>query len=255
MRKLAVGALVGALVLAMATIAIADTVQTYKQSFSATKTSASTGTTFSTTSTDASNTSRNSQPKRTTEFDITFPKGTIIDNKALPQCKATEEDFTNADNPDSACPGAKIGSGDVKARLPIAGSPDLTGTVTGYNGKGKLLLWVVVQSPLGNQTLLIQGKLKSSKTKTTLNTPVPASCVPPGIPSNQCKDGDGNSQYAILTSFSLKTKKATSGKGKKKQTYMTTPAKCSGGKWTFNADITYDDNSHFTSASTTPCKK
>ena len=254
MRKYAIGALVGVLVLAVAAVAMADTTQTYKQTFSAKKPGASTGTTFSTTSTDDANTTRNKQPKRTTEFDITFPKGTIINNKALPQCKATEEDFTNADNPDAACPGAKIGSGDVKARLPFT-SDDLTGTVTAYNGKGKLLLWVVIQSPLGNQTLLIQGKLKSSKTKTTLNTTVPASCVPPGIPTNDCKDGAGTSQFAILTFFSLKTKAATSGKGKKKQTYMTTPAKCTGGKWSFNADITYDDGTHFKSASATPCKK
>jgi hypothetical protein len=251
MRKLVVGALVGALVLAVAAIAMADTVQTYTQTFSAKKPSTSTGTTFSTQSSDEANTGRNKQPKRTTEFDITFPKGTVIDSKALKQCTATEEDFTNADNPDTACPGSKIGSGKVKARLPINGTADLNGTVTGYNGKNKLLLWVVVQSPIGNQTLLIQGKLKSSKSSTTLKTPVPPSCVPPGIPSNQCKDGNGTPQYAILTSFSLKTKAVKKGT----KTYMKSPSTCSGGKWTFNADITYDDNSHFKSASTTPCKK
>jgi hypothetical protein len=250
MRKFAVGALVGVLVLAVAAVAMADTNQTYKQTFSQKKAGASTGTTFSTTSTDPQNTGRNEQPKRTTQFNITFPKGTVIDNKALPQCKATEEDFTNADNPDDACPGSKIGNGTVKARLPISGSDDLTGTVTGYNGKGKLLLWVVVQSPLGNQTLLIEGKLKSSKKATTLKTPVPPSCVPPGIPSNDCKDGAGTPQYAILTSFNLKTMAYKKGK----KTYMKTPAKCSK-TWSFAADITYDDNSHFKTTSKTPCKK
>ena len=250
MRKFIVGALAGVLVLAVAAVAMADTVQTYKQSFSAKKPGASTGTTFSTTSTDESNTSRNKQPKRTTEFDITFPKGTVINSKAMKQCSATEEDFTNADNPDDACPGSKIGTGDVKARLPINNTEDLTGTVTAYNGKGKLLLWVVVQSPLGNQTLLITGKLKSSAKSTTLKTPVPPSCVPPGIPSNDCKDGNGTPQYAILTSFNLKTKAYKKGK----KVYMKTPAKCSG-KWTFAADIAYDDGSHFKTKSTTPCKK
>jgi hypothetical protein len=251
MRKFAVGALVGVLVLAVAAVAMADTVQTYKQTFSAKKAGASTGTTFSTKSSDASNTGRNEQPKRTTEFDITFPKGTVIDNKALPQCKATEEDFTNAEDPDTACPGSYIGKGNVKARLPINNTDDLNGTVRAYNGKGKLLLWVVVQSPIGNQTLLIQGKLKSSKSATTLKTPVPPSCVPPGIPSNDCKDGNGTPQYAILTSFDLKTNAYKKGK----KTYMKTPAKCAGSSWSFAADLTYDDGSHFKTTSKTPCKK
>jgi hypothetical protein len=250
MRKLIVGAVIGVLALALTAIALADTVQNYSQTFSAKKVSTSTGTSFSTDSSDEANTGRNKQPKRTTEFDITFPKGTLVNYKTVKVCSATEEDFTNADNPDSACPGSKIGSGNVKARLPINNTADLTGTVTAYNGKGKLLLWVVVQSPIGNQTLLITGKLKSSKSSTTLKTPVPPSCVPPGIPSNDCKDGNGTPQYAILTSFTLKTKAFK----KKKLVYMATPPKCTGGKWTFSANITYDDGTAVKKSSDTPCK-
>jgi hypothetical protein len=258
MRKLIVGAVAGVLVLAMAAVAMAETVQTYKQTFSQTKAGKSTGTTFSTSSIDEANTGRNKQPKRVTQFDITFPKGTIVNYKALPVCTATEEEFVAEANPDAACPAkSKIGSGDVKARIPfkIGADEELTGTVNGYNGKGQLLLFVSIQSPIGNQTLLIKGKLKSSKTSTTLKTTVPASCVPPGIPSNQCKDGTGTSQYAILTYFSLKVKPGTSGSGSKKKTYMTTPTKCSGGSWTFAADITYDDGTDFQHDSKTPCKK
>jgi len=259
MRKLIVGAVIGVLALALSAIAMAETVQNYSQTFSAKKTSTSTGTSFSTDSIDEANTGKNKQPLRTTHFDITFPKGTIIDYKTLPSCTATEEEFVAASDPDDACPAkAKIGTGAVKARIPFSlgpGQEELTGTVDGYNGKGVLLLWVTVQSPIGNQTLLIKGKLKSSKSSTTLKTPVPPSCVPPGIPSNDCKDGSGNPQYAILTSFTLKTKAATSGKGKKKKTYMTTPAKCTGGKWSFSAHITYADGSSVDKDSDTPCKK
>src|SRR5690242_12510980 len=150
MRKLIVGAVVGVLALALTALAMGATVQNYKQTFTAKKPGKSTGTAFSTDSTDTANTTRNNQPARTTEFDITFPKGTIVTSKTVKQCAATEEDLTNADNPDDACPGSKIGTGHVKARLPINNSDDLTGTVTAYNGKAsKLLLWVVVQSPLG----------------------------------------------------------------------------------------------------------
>ena len=250
MRKLIVGAVIGVLALALTAIAMAETVQNFSQTFTAKKPSTSTGTSFSTDSADTANTQRNDQPKRTTEFDITFPKGTLVNYKTVKVCKATEEDFTNADNPDSACPGSKIGTGSVKARLPINGTDDLTGTVSAYNGSGKLLLWVVVQSPIGNQTLLIVGKLKSSAKKTTLNTPVPPSCVPPGIPTNDCKDGAGTPQYAILTSFTLKTKPFK----KKKLVYMQTPPKCTG-KWTFTANITYDDGSKLKKTSDSACKK
>jgi hypothetical protein len=256
MRKLIVGALVGVLALALAAIAMAETVQNYSQSFKSgkkavVKPSTSTGTSFSTDSTDEANTGRNKQPKRTTNFDITFPKGTIVNYKAVKVCSATEEDFTNADNPDNACPGSKIGTGNVKARLPINNTPDLTGTVTAYNGKGKLLLWVVVQSPIGNQTLLITGKLKSSAKSTTLKTPVPPSCVPPGIPSNDCKDGSGTPQYAILTSFTLDTKAFKKGK----LIYMSTPATCpKSKKWTFNAAIKYDDGTTLKKDSDSKCK-
>ena len=45
-------------------------------------------------------------------------------------------------------------------------------------------------------------------------TPVPPSCVPPGIPTNDCKDGNGTPQYAILTSFDLTTKAFKKGKDK-----------------------------------------
>ena len=179
---------------------------------------------------DGSGQPEDQQPNRVTNFDITFPKGTKINYKAIPACKATEDDFAAAENPDDACPkGSKIGDGTVKARLPFE-SEDLTGTVDAYNAKNALLLFVQVQSPLGNQTLLIKGSLKG----VLLKTEVPRNCIPPGIPSNDCKDGNGTPQDAILTEFKLKTKKA----GTKKKPFMQTPATCpSSGSWVFKAKL------------------
>src|SRR4051794_14265021 len=77
MRKLIVCAVIGVFALALAAIAMAETVQNYEQTFSAKKPSASTGTSFSTDSIDEANTTKNKQPLRTTQFDITFPKGTV----------------------------------------------------------------------------------------------------------------------------------------------------------------------------------
>src|SRR3954471_5223674 len=125
MRKLAVVALAGILTLVVTAVAIAasatsgNTVQNFEQTYTAKKPGKSTGTSFTTTSTDDTNTAKNKQPKRVTEFDIAFPKGSKIDSKAAPQCKATENDSASADSPDDACPkGSKLGSGKVAARLP-----------------------------------------------------------------------------------------------------------------------------------------
>jgi hypothetical protein len=255
MRKLVIGALVGALTLVMAAIAMAATVtsgttqQTYDQTFSAKKTGTSTGTTFSTSSTDDTNT-RNKQPKRVTNFDITFPKGTKIDNKAAPICKATENDFAQATNPDDACPkGSKIGSGAVAARTPFNGVADFTGVVTAYNANKGLLLFVNIQS--ANQTLLLNPKFSGIK----LLTPVPHTCIPPNIPANDCKDSTGTSQEAILTSFNLKTTPKSSGKGAAKKNLITTPSTCTGGKVGFEANIKYADGTAVKIPSPSPCSK
>jgi len=256
MRKLAVVALAGVLTLALAAIAVAatgtsgTTQQNYDQTFSAKKPKKSTGTSFSTSSTDPSN-PRNKQPKRVTNFDITFPAGTKINNKAAPQCKATEEDFAAAQNPDSACPkGSKLGGGDVAARTPFNGVADFTGQVYAYNANKGLLLFVNVQS--ANQTLLLKPKFRGRKLLTT----VPQTCIPPNRPDQGCRPGgQGQPQEAILTSFSLQTKPKAKGKGKKKKVLIQTPAKCAKGGWKFEANIKYADTTSVKIPATSSCKK
>jgi hypothetical protein len=241
MRKLIVGALVGVLTLAMAAIAMAasqtsgNTVQNYDQTYSQKKRGVSTGTKFQTSSSDETN-PRNKQPKRVTNFDITFPKGSKINNKAIPQCKADQNDFASAETPDDACPkGSRIGGGEVAARTPFNGVADFTGEVFAYNANKGLLLFVNISS--ANQTLLLNPKFKGLK----LLTPVPHTCIPPNIPQNDCKDSTGTKQEAILTNFELTTTPKSSGKGKKKKSLITTPKTCPRGGWSFEANIKYDD--------------
>jgi hypothetical protein len=254
MRKLVIGALMGALMLVVTAVAIGasatsgTTVQNYTQTFSAKKPATSAGTTFETSSTDEQN-PRNKQPKRVTNFDLTFPAGTKINNKAAPQCKATETDFANAANPDAACPkGSKIGTGLVAARTPFNGVADFTGTVSAYNANKGLLLFVNIQS--ANQTLLLNPKFKGIR----LLTVVPQTCIPPNTPANDCKDSTGTQQEAILTSFKLKTTAKSSGKGKAKKVLIQTPAKCTG-KWKFQADIKYSDGTAVKIPSEQACSK
>jgi hypothetical protein len=257
MRKLVVGALMGALSLVVAAVAIGasatsgTTVQNFEQVYSGKKVKKSTGTTFSTSSTDEQN-ARNKQPKRVTNFDITFPKGSKITSNAVPQCAASEADFSAETNPDNACPkGSKIGAGTVKARLPFQGTQDLNGTVTAYNANKGLLLYVIIQSPLGNQVLLIKPKFRGLK----LLTEVPHTCIPPNRPDQDCKDSSGTEQAAVLTSFTLKTKPAGSGSGAKRKNLIVTPTTCAAAGWKFVADIKYADSTKVTIPSTSKCSK
>ena len=255
MRKLFLGALVGVLTLAMAAIAMAasetsgTTVQNYDQSYSTKKVKTSAGTTFSTSSTDEQN-PRNNQPKRVTNFDITFPPSSKINSKAIPQCKADENDFANESDPDDACPkGSRIGDGTVAARTPFNGVADFTGTVYAYNAPKGLLLFVNIQS--ANQTLLLKPKFRGLK----LLTAVPHTCIPPNVPQNDCKDSTGTKQEAILTNFELKTTPKSSGKGAKRKNLITTPSSCPKGTWKFQANIKYDDGTSVRINDTTACKK
>jgi hypothetical protein len=256
MRKLVAVALAGVLTLAMAAIAFAasetsgTTVQNYDQSYSQTKIKKSTGTTFSTSSTDEQN-PRNKQPKRVTNFDITFPRGSKIDNKAAPQCKADENDFAQASDPDDACPkGSRIGTGEVAARTPFNGVADFTGTAYAYNANKGLLLFVNIQS--ANQTLLLKPKFRGIRLLTT----VPHTCIPPNIPQNDCKDSSGQSQEAILTNFELKTTAKSKGRGSKKRNLITTPSTCNPSNgWIFQADIKYADATKVTIRDEGACRR
>ena len=256
MRKLVIGVLAGVLTLALAAVAFAaqgtsgTTVQQYDQTYSAKRTNKSTGTTFGTSSTDPQN-PRNKQPKRVTNFDITFPRGSKIDNKAAPQCKANEQDFANAQNPDDACPkGSPLGGGEVAARTPFNGVADFTGQVYAYNAKKGLLLFVNVQS--ANQTLLLKPKFRGRR----LLTAVPQTCIPPNRPDQGCRPGgQGDPQEAILTNFELKTKPKAKGKGRKKRNLIRTPKSCPSGGWTFKADIKYADGTSVSIPTKSACRK
>jgi hypothetical protein len=248
LRKLLIGALAGVVVLAVAAVAMATTTTTFDQKYIdakgkvSKKTGASVGTSFSTTSTEDANPDKNNQPKSTRQFNITFPAGTKVDQKAAPQCKNLDE---SANDP---CPkNTKIGSGHAKVRLPYPGFADIDALVTAYNRKGGLFLYVVPQFP--NQAPVV---LKPKFDGLTLKTSTPPNCVASTNQNGRCVDSSGNpGTEAVLVEFDLKTKATKKGK----HTFLKSPTKCKGGSWTFKANITYDDGSSVSKSSKTPCKK
>lgn len=246
MRKLFVGAIAGAVLLAVAAIAYAETVTTYSQSYTTNKAGKSAGTIFKTSSIDDANTAENSQPAKTRKLVIGFPKGTKIDQTVKPYCTVLKED----DPEGNVCPkNTQIGSGTAEVRLKYPGSAPIPADVTAYNRKSdgnKGLFLYVVPSVPGQAPVVIKPIFNGLKLTTNL---VPL-CV-----LNDCP----NNGEAVLTKFELTTKafhkttkKTVKRHGKKKKVkvtkyFITTPTKCTAAGFAFTADFTYDDGTtkHF----------
>ena len=242
MRKLLIGAIAGAVMLAVAAVAMATTTQTFQQKYTASKPSKSTGTSFKTTSTEDQNQANNNQPKGTREFDITFPAGSKIDYTAAPVCANLDE---SSNNP---CPkNTKIGSGHAKVLLPFQGTQPIDALVTAYNRKKGLWLYVVPQAP--GQAPVV---LKPAYHGLTLKTATPPNCIASTNQNGHCVDNSGNPGIeAVLTEFDLKTTPIKKGK----KTYLTTPAKCTKAGWKFQAKITYADGSSVSPSFVQKCSK
>lgn len=221
LRKLIIGAVTGAVMLAVAAIAMAATATTYSQKYTTAKVGSSAGTKFSTTSIDNENTANNNQPAAAREVDVTFPKGTKINQDAAPYCKNLDE---SADNP---CPTrTKVGSGSAEVRLKFPGTAPIPASVTAYNRKSngtKGLFLYVVPSVQGQAPVVLKPTFKGL----TLVTKIAPLCV-----LNDC----ATNGEAVLTKFTLSTKAIK--KGTKK--FITTPPKCPKVGWQFIGTFKYD---------------
>jgi hypothetical protein len=236
LRKLLVGVLAGAVMLAVAAIAYAETQTTYSQKYTTNKAGKSAGTNFDTTSIDPENSAENEQPAKTRKLVIGFPAGTKIVQSVKPYCAQLDESAENV------CPkNTQIGSGTAEVRLKFPGSAPIPAKVTAYNRKGGLWLYVVPQVA-GQAPVVIKPNFQGLKLVTNL-TPL---CV-----LNDC----ATNGEAVLTAFHLDTKAYSKGKGKKRKNFITTPKTCKAVGFKFTADFTYDDGStkHFDDVQ--KCKK
>lgn len=236
MRKLLIGAIAGAVMLAVAAVAYAATQTTYSQSYTTKKTATSAGTHFDTTSIDPDNTAENQQPAKTRKLVIGFPAGTKIDQTVKPFCAVLHEDQTDP------CPkNTQVGSGTAEVRVKFNGVAPIPAKVTAYNRKKGLWLYVVPQVQ-GQSPVVIKSSFQGVKLVTVL-TP---QCV-----LNDCQTNG----EAVLTKFHLDTKPFAKGKGKKAKSYIKTPKACPKGGWHFTADFTYDTGATKHLDSFSPCKK
>lgn len=256
MRHLIVGSLSGALLLVAGatdgfggTGTSGTTVQSSDVEFTSTATKRSAGVRISISSTDQQN-PQNRQPKRIASFAVTFPQGTRIDSRAAPQCRATDLDFTQADNPDEACPrGSKIATGRAAMRLPFPGTADFLGTVSAYNANKGLTLFI--DFPTAGQSLVLRPKFRGLR----LRTSVPQTCVPPAQPQSDCAGNFGARQEAILVALNLNTRPKSARSATGRRRLIRTPKACPSSGWGFRTSFKYADGSALTIPSSSHCRR
>jgi hypothetical protein len=244
-RVLAVAALMGTAALVYAAVALATgTQQFYTNTFGTKKPGKSSITKIDLHSTDTTNTAHNNAPDPARKVVLAFPKGTAIDGKALPACSATALDFQNKGS--GACPSKTIvGRGAASANSTFSSVGEIAATVTAYNKKGGLLLYVQPSPGAPAQPFLISASLSGSKSKGfKLTTTPPPNCLPPGSPPS-CSSGE-----APLDKLTLNTLAKKSGK----HVFLRTPTSCPKSKfWLFKATITFKTDGTKSYTAKSPC--
>jgi hypothetical protein len=249
LRKLVIGALVGVLALAVVAIATAATQQTFKLTFTTKTAGASAGIKALVEGNDPANTAGNGQPKAARQVDIKLPAGTAVNTKGAVECKKSNDEIFQAGGK-PACPKSVVGAGSAKVKLPFPGSGDINATVTAFNGRKQLILYV---NPQGAQPVILRSKWTGKLTNgPTLKTPVPPNCLPPATnQGGQCKKQDGSAgQEAILSHLDLTTVRKKRGKA----VLIRTPKKCKG-TWLSKVTFHYADGTTETVKSLSPCRK
>ncbi|MFL5827342.1 MAG: hypothetical protein ACJ76V_12525 [Thermoleophilaceae bacterium] len=244
-RKPLAGALACALAASAVGVAAAETVDgvTFSAKTTTTKAASSTGLKVTIAGTPAG---ADGKPIATREVTVVFPAGTKINTKAIPQCKATDQQIQSTNG--SACPAkSKIGTGTAEAFTDLGPTVDPVGeAIAAFNIPKGIAFLLTPTGPIG-QTAAFRGRFAGAgaahahgaASGPKLVTPVPKFPIPGG---NEAK----------LTKFVLNVK--ANGKGAK--AYSTTPKTCpKSKKWTLSAIFKYDTHAPITVTTTGPCKK
>jgi len=253
LRKLFIGALVGALVLALAAVAHGVTEQHFTMTFSKKTKKTSSGVNFRASAEDNENTANNNLPKATRRLRIKLPGGTRVQPAAAAQCKATDQDFT--DKGKAACPkGSQVGAGKATARFRSASLQNVNVVVTAYNAPKGLILYL---EPDISVAFTLRPKWTGNLANgPTLDATVPANCVASSeAPDGKCRDSNGNEGFeAVLTDLQLNIVARNKGKGKRRKNLIRTPTKCGTAQWNFVANWTYADKTTERRTSKSACK-
>lgn len=227
LRKFAIGALIAALVLAVAGIAAAGTKNgvKFETKYSTTKAGKPTGLTSSIEGAPRDAQGRLDPAERVI---LTFERGTKFNTRVPATCdKATLDEKGPA-----GCPKRSIvGSGSAQAITGLQSLDPVDEKITAVNTRNGILFHLK-----GLQTFVIVGKLRKNK----LIVDVPPLPIP------------GNPKGAVLTKFDLKVKRIRRGRS----AYVTSPPTCKRGRWIVRATFQYPNVPDIKNvASTSRCKK
>jgi hypothetical protein len=166
----------------------------------------------------------------TAELDL--PPGMKIDDEALPQCEATDDDFQMRGR--AACPDdTRVGAGAVTVMTGVSPADPSTLDIVAYNGPGELI--EVVFFPDTNAVAGID-RVTIEDGKLVAHPP-----SPPGGPP------DGRTAIRELT---LEVPARTGPAGRE---YITTPPECPAGGWISRGHFGFADGGKTVVESRTPC--
>jgi hypothetical protein len=240
-KKSVVGALVGALALAVAAVAIANPVGETTLDVTTTVTPKKAGTsknpkpTVFTLTMEGGTTTGSGQPSTSTAINALVPSTMVMQSKKWPKSKRCDIDAVNNAKSDSVCPkGSKVGSGSSQAK---AGNGSITQNLalTAHVIKnGNIGFFLNGSTPVQTQVML-ESKVKGRQ----LNTAIPQNVQEP-VPG-----------FATGITL-LKVKFNGKNKIKGEQVGVLESKGCKGHKWTFEITNVYRDGQKKDS-DTAPC--
>ena len=228
MRKSLIGVLAGALVLAVAGIAVAGTKNgvTFETKYSSRTVASPTG--FRT-NIEGAPTDAQGRTEGANRVIVTFQRGTVFNTRVPARCTRAQLEAGGRD----ACPSRSIvGTGTAEAISGLQSIDPIQETITAFNTNGGILFYLQ-----GLQTLILEGKLRGNK----LTVDIPEIRA---IPNPAAKP-------IAVTKFNLTIRRVRRGRS----TYVRTPSTCRG-RWTVRATFQYPTVPDITNiASTTRCRR
>lgn len=225
--------------LLLAAPSFAATTSTFSLKLSSQKPKTGTGLTLSATATDPAG--PNGKPSGLRSLEIKFPKGTRFETPAGTPCELEPEEV--AQRGPNACPSkSRIGTGKAEALTGFSGGVDpIFENLTVIYANTGVIIHARPSGALG-QTLGLWGGFSGPF---TLETEIPALCLPGGVPPT-CAKGD-----ASISKIDLNVKVVKKGKN----VLIRTPSKCTGGKWNYTGVLTFADGTVAEHPGTTPCRR
>jgi len=174
------------------------------------------------------------KPPAVTSAVFELPPGMRIDNKAVPQCTASDEDFRARGR--DACPAeTQVGEGKLTAMTGVPGADPVTADITAFNGDGELVEVVFFE---GTNAVAGMDRLTIEDGRLVAHPPA----TPGGPP-------DGRT---AVREIRLELPPRT---GSDSRHYVTAPPECPTGTWMSRAHYEFEDGGKTVVTSEAPCTR